>query len=352
MKRGWNNAYLARETLANVRANVFRNVVVGAAAFLALNLTYQLQLEAVDNRLIEMEALVSSGVNVFVVQPSSPSSDPLVSTVLCDSMNGLPQVVAAGGLTELGFLTFRHAPGVPVYTVASTGRLARVLDPTWIGGADALMSLRVALQSGVSDGAEVNDSPLNGPVSWFAPTRHPKGQILAAVKSHSAQVDQCWFEVRPGTTVSALREAQTRFSGNQRLVIAPLLPDDQLRRDPAAAFQEWTKERLPIAIGAAVFLLFVGRSLLERPTMTVYRLSRAAVWQVVIILSGEAIVVLVFALFFANLVGAATSSGVHAVAREDALLATLVVVTMGIAGATGGYVFGSTRNLSREIKDR
>lgn len=347
----WQNRHLASEVLASLRADHVRNLLTFVVVAVACGTALWTESANVTRALQADRELVDAGRNVFVVRPLTPTEEPTVDRGLCDSLNSLPQVIAAGGITDRGYVSIAQAPGLPLLLLQGSGRIGRVLDPTQPAQTYPLLAERAAIQAGVAESAPVTGAEVAGEVMWFNPSRHPRGAIVLLAGTNEKSVDECWFEVVPSARDSAQRVATVRFQNTDGLGVAPLLPAVTLQQDPASDLAAWTRQRVPLAIGVGVGLLLLLRATLDRDTITSMRLAHAAPWQIVVIYLLEILVV----------TGAALAMGVATVAaslsdpqeaEQLGVRAAVVVWLATAAGASIGIVNVLRRNLATQVKDR
>ncbi|MFY7851594.1 MAG: hypothetical protein ACOVQ6_07370, partial [Brevundimonas sp.] len=157
-----------------MRADHVRNLLTFVVVAVACGTALWTESANVTRALQADRELVDAGRNVFVVRPLTPTEEPTVDRGLCDSLNSLPQVIAAGGITDRGYVSIAQAPGLPLLLLQGSGRIGRVLDPTQPAQTYPLLAERAAIQAGVAESAPVTGAEVAGEVMWFNPSRHPR----------------------------------------------------------------------------------------------------------------------------------------------------------------------------------
>jgi hypothetical protein len=235
----WRIATLLREGLANLRANIFRSLLLlvlcaagfGGLAFLELREGMDLTGFTRDYR----------DGGAYVAIASVPGAG--VSGGRCESLNGRPGVVAAGAWRGTGQDTSPMAPGVLFQAADVTLGLLRVWDTRQsLGqGEGIVIGPAMAQELGLRTGL-VADFGADGPtyvtgVGDFG-RRNPQAARWALSPAPPAGAfDECWVEFEPGAYEAGRDALAARFAeGSADPAVRPYRRADEFTRDPAA---EW-----------------------------------------------------------------------------------------------------------------
>jgi hypothetical protein len=351
---GWRWRLVLAEAVSNARANLGRSLITVVFLATAVAMVVRVEAEAVAHDLAAEQMLRAAGENVFVVAPVTPADGPLVDAAKCASLNRYPQVVAAGGLLEMGFVALSDAPGTPLFAAGATGRLTDVLDPTAaIERGDGAISVAAAEQVGIGDGELVDVLAHVSRVHRFQPSpRHPRGDLLVVLPVFAEKVDQCWFETEAGATTSAASIARTLFSDNPQLGAGPLLEADQLAFDPLADFTQRQSHPLWLVVGAALGLALLLKVWMERTAISVYRLCRATPLQAALALYLELLLVAVLAYEIGTIAGLLFVTGESHVALWYGVAAGTATVCTALAIVPVALLVASHSSLLAQLKDR
>jgi hypothetical protein len=235
----WRIATLIREGLANLRANVFRSLLLlvlcaagfGGLAFLELR-------QGMD--LTDFTREYRAG-GAYVAIASVPGTG--VSGSRCESLNGRPGVVAAGAWRGTGQDTFPTAPGVLFQAADVTLGLLRVWDTDQeLGlGEGLVIGPAMAQELGLRAGL-VADFGTDGPtyvtgVGDFGRRNPQAARWALSPAPATGPFDECWVEFEPGAYEAGRDGLAARFAESSAdPAVRPYRRADEFTRDPAA---EW-----------------------------------------------------------------------------------------------------------------
>lgn len=264
----WRITSLIEEGLANLRANLFRSLlmlalcgaVFGGLAFMELRQGMELTQFTRDFR--------EGGAYVAIA--SVPGGE--LPGSRCESLNGEPGVVAAGAWRSTGQATFPTAPGVLFQSADVTAGILRVWDPrhtlgigTGLVGGPALASelgLRPGLIARFDDGAPVHLSA----VGDFNRRNPQAARWALSPVSPGGTFNECWVEFEPGAYEAGRDALAARFAeGSSDPAVRPYRRGDEFTRDPAAEWssrpQRWGWIAAPLGLfGFAIAAAWFRRS--------------------------------------------------------------------------------------------
>ncbi len=250
----WRTSSLAREAVANLRANGIRTVFLFVTVAAVLGSLAFLEFRQAASLAAFRASYIGAGGYVAIV-----SADGGLSAARCASLVHTAGVVSAGGVRPHGQATFATAPGVLFQAASVTEGTLRVWDPSWAGAAHAEPSLilgtAAAAELGVRPGllvAEAGDGPATVEVANTAVRNPQTSRWVLDVIPASAFVDECWVEFEPAAYEGGLAALPARFTdGSKEAVIRPYMRQGEFARNPEQELHD-RPQRLGWAAAAAL----------------------------------------------------------------------------------------------------
>ena len=252
----WRIASLLAEGLANLRANLFRSLVLvglcggafGSLAYMELRQGMELTQFARDFR--------EGGAYVAIA--SVPGGG--VSGARCESLNGSSGVVAAGAWRGTGQDTFPTAPGVLFQAADVTAGILRVWDTRQALGAGAglvvgpAMASELGLRTGLIAGFENSEPVRVTGVGEFSRRNPQAARWALSPVSAAGQFDECWVEFEPGAYEAGRDALAARFAESSAdPVVRPYRRADEFTRNPAEEWDARPQKRGWVAVPALLF---------------------------------------------------------------------------------------------------
>lgn len=264
----WRIASLLEEGLANLRANLFRSLLLlalsaaafGGLAFMELRQGMELTQFTRDFR--------EGGAYVAIA--SVPGGE--LPGARCESLNGEPGVVAAGAWRSTGQATFPTAPGVLFQSADVTAGMFRVWDPRHaLGIGEGLvggpaMATELGLRPGLIARFDGGAPVYLAAVGDFNRRNPQAARWALSPVSAGGTFNECWVEFEPGAYEAGRDALAARFAdGSSDPAVRPYRRGDEFTRDPAAEWssrpQRWGWVAAPLALfGFAVAAAWFRRA--------------------------------------------------------------------------------------------
>ncbi len=252
----WRPLSLSVEGLANLRANAFRSLLL--LAICAAGFGGLAALELRDGVELTRFTREYRAGGAYVAIASVPGAG--VSGARCESLNGTPDVVAAGAWRGTGQDTFPTAPGVLFQAADVTGGLLRVWDPgrPLGSGPGIVTGPAMATELGLREGL-IADFAHGEPVRVSGVgdigRRNPQAARWAlSPVSPAGAFDECWVEFEPGAYDGGREALAARFAeGSADPAVRPYRRADEFTRDPAAEWESRPQKWGWVAVSGLVF---------------------------------------------------------------------------------------------------
>lgn len=272
----WQTPQLVREGLANLRANVFRSLLMGAVGAAAFGGLASLELQ--QGAGLEKFARDYAGSGGYVAVTGISGGQ--ISAPRCESLNGEPGVVAAGAWRSVGQATFASAPGVLFQSIEATPHLLSVWDANlrttgieaeggFVAG-DAL-----AKELGLVQGSALllrNAEPARlAEIGRFAHKNPQAARWLISPVPPAGRFDECWVEFEPGAFSAGIALLPARLAdASGEPATRPYRRSDEFKRDPAAEWAERPQRLGWIAVSLLMFGLALGGAWFRRAEYALY----------------------------------------------------------------------------------
>lgn len=269
----WRIASLIEEGFANLRANIFRSLLLtalcaagfGGLAFIELRQGMELTNFARDFR--------EGGAYVAIA--SVPAGG--LSGARCESLNGTEGVVAAGAWRGTGQATFPTAPGVLFQSADVTVGVLRVWDTRQVlgSGSGLVVGPAMATELGLRTGLVVTFAA-EGPVRVSGvgdfERRNPQAARWAlSPVSPAGTFDECWVDFEPGAYAAGKDALAARFAeGSADPAVRPYRRSDEFTRDPAAEWDTRPQKRGWAAVSLGLFGFAVAAAWFRRSEAGLY----------------------------------------------------------------------------------
>lgn len=355
----WRLGIMAEEALLNLRSRLGFNLGIALILSLVIGLLGWIESVEVDQILVESAEAELAGSNVFIVGPREPVDEPVVSTDVCDSLNQLPQILSAGGLTRTELLVPPVSPGTPFQTYSGSGRIVKVLDPsvsaTRLSGADTVARVWLAdeasRQLGYPPNATYSDGANLAEVEVFDPgLRYAVGQTMVLSVGYVPKTDECWFEVAPGqASKPTVTTVQALFKGPPEMEVVPLLSD---RRNFLDLYRERSTRWLWVPGALFAFLVGALHALLARGQTALYRTLGAGRFVAACIGLAEFGIVLASSAVVGGGFGVMVSRDLLSGARGVGLATVAAVWGIGLGGVGLVHLLLSRRSTIDQLKER
>ncbi|MEO8541463.1 MAG: hypothetical protein ABI577_17095 [bacterium] len=252
----WRIASLIEEGFANLRANVFRSLLLaalcaagfGGLAFVELRQGTELTNFTRDFR--------EGGAYVAIA--SVPGAG--LSGSRCESLNGTPGVVAAGAWRGTGQTTFPTAPGVLFQAAEVTGGILRVWDPGHVLGSGAglvggpALATELGLRPGLVAQFDTGSPVYLAAVGQFERRNPQAARWALSPVSPAGAFDECWVEFEPGAYEAGKDALAARFAeGSADPAVRPYRRSDEFTRNPAAEWDARPQKWGWIGVSAGLF---------------------------------------------------------------------------------------------------
>lgn len=336
--------------------NLVSRIVLNSALLLSLigSMASVMQAELVEtDRAIRLDTdQRARGSNILVVAALDPRA-PGVSQEVCASLNRLPQIVAAGGLTAGGPVEVAQSPQTPFRLFRGTDEIVRVLDPGSSGATapNLWIAKQASQQLGVTNGVRVDLLGAERVAQIFDPgLRLPGGDLMLVQTGLWPTVDQCWFEVVPGTVSYGPTLARSMFAIEEDPITVTSVLDDP--PNPLVQFRNRSTRLLWIGAAGFGWLAAGMMALSTRRENALYRVLGSGRLGATIIGLVEFALVGVLATLAATSITLMRHSDAAPASQLWALWVAGSVYALTLVGA--GIVFGlvSLGNAAVQLKDR
>jgi hypothetical protein len=337
----WKTRVLVEEGCRNLIGRWRRHVIAAVLLSCTLALAAGIEMAETSDAIDELAEQRAHGSLVLIVAPNIPEASP-ISSERCALIGQMDHVERSGGLTPADSIEFDQAPGTPFRRYEGTGDIVAVLDPDALSAPgdppEIWIGQRASEQLGVPNGGRLNVAGAARTVAVADP--HLRSEIHDSMILEirpAQQVQECWFELKVGTSILDATAATKYLLGSASLdhSVAPLLSPDV---DVATRFEE-RPSRLLVALavlsGVAVAGFHAITTLRETALYRVLGAGRRGAWliavtEAVLVAQTAALAAFSIALWWQGGTGILRGLSVIALSTGSCIAAILLMQTLAL----------------------
>ncbi len=296
---GWRPQAILREARLNLASGWLRTLLLGLVVAAATMALAYLELRDADGLARFARDFRLGGGYVAVVSGQGESLD----AGRCAALNDRPDIVAAGGVRQLGTVSFAQAPGVLFQSAEYSGRALAVwapgaASPAPAAGETALVGVALAKEVGVREGSYLvpeGGGPVRVAGTIDAERRNPRLQRwLLSAGAPAGPVEECWVEFERDAYAPGIASIGAWFAaGDREPVVRPYVRRDEFMRDIGAEFRSRPQRWGWLAAGGLVALVFLLVSWFRRADFALYLALGTTRVQLLVLLAIEATLIVV-----------------------------------------------------------
>lgn len=357
----WAAAAVARETLASLRAEAYRGLVLVTITAAGSGVVVGLEVAAARDAVTLGRSMTLAGRDAFIAVNVAPGGK--VGSAACLALNANPSVVAAGAVQTGRRVRFSKAPGEFLTARYVLGPALRVLTgepeaPLTGLGASTTTARRLGLapQMAVRLDGVLGSLPVRV-LAVENRTPDPGAWVYLPAAPSMSQADECLVEVTAEARTAAPQLITAALGGAGAAVqVSPVLDTARFQADPLTRYRDRPTRFAWLAAALVLTLVVGGLVWFRRAELALLRTLGTTWPQPVLIYAGHYVALLWLGGLAGTLWGAYVSGVRQGVLTGEMLGLALRTGALTVLAATIGGVLVTAMvgagSITSQIKDR